>query len=723
MSSNSLYLLTSGLALRPADHFGRGSVEVTSPAPGNGEGAVRRLAVTSTQLLERPHPSVSTIPDVVAYAARTFGTKYNAVGWRDTIKVHEEIREVVSVVDGEEVKQQKTWKLLELSDYKFMNFIQFAESVSEVRNGLLRLGITKDDVVNVYSQTSVNWQLVSHACAAISTAIATAYDTLGVDGLTHSLNEPDCVAIFTNADLLPTLARVIPNTPKLEVVLYDGTASVAVLAQLQTARPDIKLMHLDELRDLGHSTDQQLITVLEERKPSPSTLACIMYTSGSTGPPKGVCITHANLVASISSVTIVFGPHVPAGDIYLAYLPLAHVLEYIVELCAMFVGVTSGYARPKTLTDAGVKGCRGDLIALKPQIMFGVPSVWETIRKGVIGKLNDGGALKKALFYGALNSRRRGTPVLSGLGERIVLSKVREATGGKLKFAMNGGAAISKETQEFLSVAIMPMMQGYGMTESCGMCTLLPPECIQFGTVGLPVPSIEIKLLDVPHLGYFSTNSPPQGEVCIRGPSVFKSYYKRPDLDADESIWAPDGWFRTGDVGTWNEDGTLSLIDRIKNLVKMPNGEYIALEKLESLYKSCDYVSNICVHVIPGATHPVAVLFPHEVNLRHALSLSHDPALDRLKGADLPTLCQDPYVQHIVLKACNEVGAKNGLKGSEVLCGVVLTPDEWTPETGLVSAAMKVKRAVIASTFAKEIEAQFSDLSASSIGFEIRFNE
>ncbi|PPQ88125.1 hypothetical protein CVT25_004881 [Psilocybe cyanescens] len=713
MSPDSLHLLTSGLSLRPPNHFGSGSVEITSPVSGSGEGAVRRLAVTSTQLVERPHPSVSTIPDVVAYAARTYGTKYNAVGWRDTIKVHEEIREVVSVVNGKEVKQKKTWKLLELSDYKFLNFLEFAEAVGEVRNGLLRLGITKEDVVNVYSQTSLNWQLVSHGCASISTAIATAYDTLGADGLTHSLNEPDCVAIFTNSDLLPTLARVVPNTPKLRVVLYDGTPSTAVLDGMRATRPDLQFMHLDELRKLGENDQSGPLpsTLLEERRPSSETLACIMYTSGSTGAPKGVCITHGNLVASISSVTIVFGPNVPAGDIYLAYLPLAHVLEYIVELCALFVGVTSGYARPKTLTDAGVRGCRGDLIALKPQIMFGVPSVWETIRKGVVGKLNEGGALKKALFYGALEARRRGTPVLSGLGERIVLSKVREATGGKLKFAMNGGAAISKDTQEFLSVAIMPMMQGYGMTESCGMCTLLPPEYIQFGAVGLPVPSIEIKLLDVPSLGYLSSNTPPQGEVCIRGPSVFKSYYKRPDLNADESIWTKDGWFRTGDVGVWNKDGTLSLIDRIKNLVKMPNGEFIALEKLESVYKSCDYISNICVHVVPGATNPVAILFPHEANLRHALSLSQDPAVAHVKSADIATLCDDSYVQHIVLNACNEVGTKNGLNGSEVLCGVVLTPEEWTPETGLVSAAMKIKRAAVASTFSKEIEAVYSLLA------------
>lgn len=315
-------------------------------------------------------------------------------------------------------------------------------------------------MTNLLILNSVPWQLLNHACASISTTIATAYDTLGVDGLTHSLNEPDCPAIFTNSDLLPTLARVIANTPKLKWILYDGEPAKGVIDGMKLTREDIQFLHLNELRMLGRVHDEEFKAILEARRPTPDTVACIMYTSGSTGAPKGVCITHGNLIASVSSVSLVFGPHVPKGDIYLSYLPLAHVLEYIVELCAIFVGVTCGYARPKTLTDAGVKGCRGDLVELKPQIMFGVPSVWETIRKGIIGKLNTGGAVKRALFYGALEAKKRGTPVLSGLGERVVLTKVREVTGGKLKFAMNGGAPISKDTQEFLSIALMPMMQG-----------------------------------------------------------------------------------------------------------------------------------------------------------------------------------------------------------------------------------------------------------------------
>ncbi|KAF8963791.1 long-chain-fatty-acid-CoA-ligase [Flammula alnicola] len=705
----NLQHLTSALPLRPENYFGLGSVEVAPPTPGSGEGGVRRLAITSGELIERPRRTVSTIPDVIAHTVQKYGGQHHAVAWRDVIKIHDEVRESTKFVEGLEVKEKKTWKLYELTPYKFMTYEQFAEAIAEVRNGLLNIGIGADDVVNIYSQTGPNWQMVNHACASVSTAIATAYDTLGVEGLTHSLNEPDCVAIFTNSDLLRTLSEVIPHTPKLRWVFFDGVPDVSLLDKMKASRGDMSFMHLDELRSLGKSQDQdQLNAILEERKPTPDTLACIMYTSGSTGAPKGVCITHGNLIASISSVSIVFGPHIPTGDIYLAYLPLAHVLEYIVELCAMYVGITCGYARPKTLTDAGVKGCRGDLIELKPHIMFGVPSVWETIRKGIVGKLNAGGEVKKAMFYGAMEAKRTGLPVLSDVAETVVLSKVKEATGGRLKFAMNGGAPISKETQEFLSVAIMPMMEGYGMTESCGMCTLLPPEYAQVGAVGLPVPSVEIKLLDVPSAGYFSSNPHPRGEICIRGPSVFKGYYKRPDLNSDEGIWTKDGWFRTGDVGQWNEDGTLSLIDRIKNLVKMQNGEYIALERLESIYKSCDYVSSLCVHVDAGAAYPIAVLSPHEANLRHALWASGDAALDRLHQATLPTLCSDPYVHHLVLNACNEVGKKNGLKGSEVLYGVVLTPEEWTPESGLVTAAMKVKRTAVATVFEEAIKYVYS---------------
>jgi long-chain acyl-CoA synthetase len=336
--------------------------------------------------------------------------------------------------------------------------------------------------------------------------------------------------------------------------------------------------------------------------------------------------------------------------------------------------------------------------------MVGVPAVWETIRKGILSKVNAGGAIRKSVFNAAISAKKAGVPGLSQAMDAVVLSKVREQTGGRLRLALSGGAALSQETQEFLNLALVTLLQGYGMTETCGMCALLPPELMQYGAVGLPVPSVEIKLLDVPTAGYLSTNDPPQGEVALRGPSVTKGYFKRDDLNNDKEIFADDGWFRTGDVGQWNKDGTLTLIDRVKNLVKLQSGEYIALERLESIYKSCNLVNNICVHADPNAKQPMALIFPHEPNLRKALEQLGTPATQAAAKKDLEGLCQDEEAVALVLKECNNTGKKAGFKSLEWLNAVVLTHEEWTPENGFVTAAQKVQRKKIAEAYKDDIK-------------------
>lgn len=298
---------------------------------------------------------------------------------------------------------------------------------------------------------------MQHACGSISTTIATAYDTLGESGLTHSLNEPGCAGVFTNADLLPVLARVIKDTPTVKLIVYDGEAKASVLADLRSVRESIQVVHFDELRELGkgQSTDG-----LAARKPKPETVACIMYTSGTTGAPKGVVLTNSNLIASVGAIMALLGQHFKQDDTFLAYLPLAHILEYIVELTFLFVGMTQGFGRVKTLTDQSVRKCKGDIVAFKPSIMIGVPAVWEQIRKGIVGKVNSGGTVKKTVFNGAYAAKKAGVPGLSQLADSAVLSNVKAATGGRLRLALSGGAALSRETQEFLSVALVTVLQG-----------------------------------------------------------------------------------------------------------------------------------------------------------------------------------------------------------------------------------------------------------------------
>ncbi|KAI8996286.1 long-chain-fatty-acid-CoA-ligase [Trametes punicea] len=674
-----------------------GSVEV-GPEKVDGETRIRRLRMTKDKLTTQPVEGINVLPDILDYAARTHGDR-RAYGYRDIVRIHEETKEVKKMVDGKETTETKTWKYFELSDYKYLSFIQVKEAAQEVAGGLLKLGVNKEDIFNIYAATSPNWQLVSYGCNLIGTAIATAYETLGESGLQHSLNEPECVGIYTNAELLPVVANVAAHVPSLRLVIYDGEAKQELVDKIRSARESMQVLSLDEVRKLGKGTSPE---DLKQRKPVSTDVSCIMYTSGTTGPPKGVVLCHSNVVASVGAVYQLLGHHLTIDDTCMAYLPLSHILEFIVENTLFFLGMTAGYGRVKTLTDASVRNCLGDMRAFKPSIMVGVPAVWEQIRKGIMARINSSGSFRKSVFNGAYTVKKAGVPGLSQLVDSTVFNQIKSATGGRLRLALSGGAALSAETQEFLSIALVTVLQGYGMTESCGMCAILPPEFMQYNAVGLPLPSIEIKLLDVPEANYKSTNNPPQGEVCIRGPSVTKGYFKRDDLNNDETIFTKDGWLRTGDVGQWNPDGTLSLIDRIKNLVKLQGGEYIALERLESIYKSCNLVSNICVHANPNARQPMAIIIPHEGHLRHALESKSLPGVDASQS--LADLCHNRAVTSYILKECNAVGKKNGFKQMELLQAVVLTPEEWTPESGLVTAAQKVQRKKVAEAFEKEIK-------------------
>ncbi|KAI0252289.1 long-chain-fatty-acid-CoA-ligase [Lactifluus subvellereus] len=682
--------------LSPNESWGKGSVEIGPPALP-GQSRVRRLEKTHDRLVTAPMEGINTVHDVLLYASRTHGTR-KAFGYRDVLDIIEEQKEVTKTVGGQQVKETKTWKYFHLSDYKYINFLELKNVVSEVSRGLLKLGVQKNDVFNIYAQTGPSWQYLSYGCANISTIVATAYDTLGESGLQHSLNEPECVGIFTNADLLPVVAKVIADVPSLRVVIYDGQPPESVIARITSAREGVTVHSLDVLRELGR---EQPVDAADSRLPSSDDVACIMYTSGTTGPPKGVVIKHSNLVAAIGSVSTLVGHHLKADDTYLAFLPLAHILEYVVELCFVFVGICSGYGRVKTLTDQSVRNCQGDIKAFRPTIMVGVPAVWELIRKGILTQVNSSGAVRKSLFNGAMTIKKANVPGLKDVVDAVVFSKIKQATGGRLRLALSGGAALSRETQEFLTLALVTLLQGYGMTETCGMCTILPPDVMQYSCVGLPSPSVEIKFLDVPEAGYFSTNNPPQGEILLRGPSVTSGYYKRDDLNNDETIFTKDGWLRTGDVGQWNKDGSLTVIDRIKNLIKLQGGEYIALERLESTYKSCNLASNLCVHATPDATQPIAIVVPHEGHLRAALPEedAHTPLAD---------LCARPKVKALVLKECNAAGKKSGFKGMEMLQAVVLTTDEWTPESGLVTAAQKIQRKKIAQKYDAEIKVRLS---------------
>lgn len=306
--------------------------------------------------------------------------------------------------------------------------------------------------------------------------------------------------------------------------------------------------------------------------------------------------------------------------------------------------------------------------------MVGVPQVWETVKKGVMSKLDTSSPVIKALFWSAFNFKTfmtRNKLPGGAIFDSVVFGKVRELTGGRLRFTMNGASGIADGTKHFLSLVLAPMLVGYGLTETCANGALGCPLEYSATAIG-PVPAaIEVKLVSIPDLGYSTDTSPAQGEILMRGLPVMTKYYDNPE--ETEKAFTPDGWFKTGDIGEFDHNGHLKVIDRVKNLVKMQGGEYIALEKLESVYRGAQTVTNVLIYADPEYLRPIAIMMPNEkVLIEEAKKLGVDEH-------NIHSMHHNSKLRSFVLKDLQTTAKRAGLAGIEIVSGVVITDEEWTP--------------------------------------------
>ncbi|KAL3457349.1 hypothetical protein BJX64DRAFT_19977 [Aspergillus heterothallicus] len=670
------------------------TVEVPGVEPVAGETIPRRHPAAKNGLITRPADDLTTIYDAFRRSARIYGNA-KAVASRRLIKTHVETKKVKKIVDGVEQEVDKQWTFFEKSAYSFKSFVEYEKQALELGSGLRNLGLTKADKLHLYGSTSENWLSMSHAAASQSMTIVTAYDTLGEEGLSHSLVQTESSAIFLDPALINSLANVLDKAKSIKHVIYNSAEDIKQedLDRLKKEHEHVNVISFEDLRKSGEESP------VEPVPPAPEDVCCIMYTSGSTGPPKGVPLTHANVVAAMAGINVIIGPYITPSDALLTYLPQSHILEYIFENLCLFWGGTMGYGNPRTLSDASMKNCKGDIREFKPTILVGVPAVWESVKKGVLNNLNKNSALVKSLFWGAMSLK--GFLMSTGLPgtyllDNVIFKKLKEATGGRLRIMMNGGGPVSKETQRFLSMAIAPMIGGYGLTETAAMGALNDPGAWNPNILGEPPACIEVKLVDFPDAGYFTKNTPPQGEVWIRGGSVTTHYFK--NEEETKNAYAADGWFMTGDIGEFDSNGHLRVIDRKKNLVKTLNGEYIALEKLESVYRSSPVVGNICVFAAEDQDKPIAIIVPVEIALKKVASENG------IGGDTVETLVHNEKLKAIVLKQLQTLGRNSGLRGIEIINGVVLSEEEWTPQNGFTTAAQKLQRKKIVAHFQKDID-------------------
>jgi len=665
-----------------------------------GETRIRRFWKTADTVLERPNDSVNTLYELMSYSAQKRPNK-KAFGTRPLVKVHTEEKDVKN---AQGVVEKKKWTYLELGKYQYKTYQEVFDIVKQLGTALTseKFGsLKKGSMLGIYAETSEQWLTFAHGAFSQGMVIVTIYANLGEDGLIYSLNDTSLTHLLTEASLLGSLLKVVKQIPKIKYVFYTDHRETA----------DAKL--IQSFKDLGITVTSysEFAKIASEMEPKPQPpkaedLAVIMYTSGTTGNPKGVMISHHNIVGALAGAVIGVGNAlgISEGDTYCSFLPLAHILEIVVEHTIMFCGGTLAFGSPRTMTDNLVKNCKGDLAESRPTLMAGVPVLWERIRKGALDKIKTQPALTQKVFHLAFSIKAfllswgiSNAPVL----DQVIFSKFKDTVGGKLRGLVSGGAPLSHSTHQFLRVVFnVPALQGYGLTETTGLLACQPVDLIATEIVGAPFPCSEIKLVDVSEMGYTSEDKPfPRGEIWARGSGITLGYYNQPEKTKEE--FKEGGWFATGDIAQWNANGTISIIDRKKNLVKLSHGEYIALEAMESKYKQDHFVEEICIVANSQRDLPAAIVVPNRKTLT---AWGEENGVDT---SDWDKLCDNDKARDAVKKSLHATATKEKMKNFEKPSGVYLTSDEWNVESGLVTAAMKLKRNEIQKNYKEQIDKLF----------------
>jgi long-subunit acyl-CoA synthetase (AMP-forming) len=448
--------------------------------------------------------------------------------------------------------------------------------------------------------------------------------------------------------------------------------------------------------------------------PKPSNVAVIMYTSGTTGNPKGVMISHENIIGTIAGVLPTFETVAEAGDVFLAYLPLAHIFEMVTEITMAAMGVIIGYGNPHTLTDTGVKLKRpessGDAGVLRPTVMIFAPAVLDKVYQAVQAKMTALPGPVKTLFgWGVANgaSRFEDNKIGASGFYNMIFKSVQKIVGGRLKIGVSGSAPLSAEIQKFVQTVLnIPIRQGYGLTETCAASCLAEISDNTVCQVGPPLLNTTIRLADWEEGNYRNADeSNPdigmrRGEVLIGGPGVTLGYYVDPSSPDPEmqkknqEDWVViDGirFFRSGDIGQITKNGSLQIIDRKKDLWKGPQGEYVALTKVEAALKLCPYAELSMCYGRTGANFPIALICPAKPKLKE---LAKEFGLD---ASDIAALCANPKVEEKISTECKKVCKAQKLAEFETPKKFGLVADTWTPENDMLTAALKMKRPAIAA--------------------------
>lgn len=645
-----------------------------------------------TSLVSTSWEGISTLAELFEQSCKEHGDKY-LLGTRQLIS-----RETEVAGNG------RSFEKLHLGEYEWLTYGQAFETVCNFASGLAQLGHKKEERVAIFADTRAEWFVALQGCFRRNVTVVTIYASLGEEALCYSLNETEVTTVICGSKELKKLVDLSGQLDTVKhVICMDADIPSAVSSVEQSGR--WKITSFADVQILGRENP------VDADYPVSADVAVIMYTSGSTGLPKGVMMTHGNVLATVSAVMTIV-PDLGSKDVYLAYLPLAHVLELAAENLIAGVGSAIGYGTPLTLTDTSSKikkGTQGDASVLRPTVMASVPAILDRVRDGVRKKVDAKGGLSKKLFdlayvrrLSAINGSWFGAWGLEKLlWNLLVFSKVRAILGGRIRFILSGGAPLSADTQRFINICLgAPIGQGYGLTETCAGGTFSEVDDSSVGRVGAPLPCSFMKLIDWPEGGYLTSDSPmPRGEIVIAGPNVTVGYFK--NEEKTKEVYKVDAkgmrWFYTGDVGQVHADGCLEIIDRKKDIVKLQHGEYVSLGKVEAALIVSPYVDNILMHADPFHSYCVALVVASQP------AVEEWAAKQGIVYNDFAELCEKEETVKEVYASIVKAGKNARLDKFESPAKIKLLSQPWTSEAGLVTAALKIKREAIRKACADDL--------------------
>ena len=555
------------------------------------------------------------------------------------------------------------------------------DRVEAASMGLLELGLATGDRVALLSENRPEWAVMDYACLTARCADVPVYPTLPAAQIAYILNDSGAAAICVSSqEQLDKILEIRDQLPGLRhVIAFDADAS----------GPGV--MSFADLLAKGRAArDSYADHRAEALRVGPDDLATLIYTSGTTGNPKGVMLTHGNLASNVAAGLQVLT--LSDADQCLSFLPLSHIFERMAgHYVMMQAGVIINYAE-------SIEQVSANMIELSPTVVLSVPRLYEKIYARVLENALSGSKLKQKIFFWAKATADRwadyvlaGEPVPTVLGlkkavaDKLVFSKLRARTGGKLRFFASGGAPLSPEIAKFFYAAGLTILEGYGLTETSPIISVNTFDHLRIGTVGRPLPGVEVTIAD-------------DGEILCRGPNVMKGYYHLPEATAE--ALEKDGWFHTGDIGLLDEDGYLKITDRKKDIIVTAGGKNIAPQPIEGLIKTNRYVLNT-VMLGDKRKFPILLVVP-----------DFDVLGAWAKDAGISFSDDAGLVANREAAAKVEGEIKKSLRGLaqfEVPKKMLLVDADFTIESGELTPTLKVKRRVIEERYRDRIDALYAE--------------